>query len=165
MDAVLGYVFRFTAYVVIGLSLEMLFSVSGIDRALGYRMERRVPRRYLEGFVSVYMIPLHGFGVLFALEPVAIAIAHWNIVFRYLFYAVCISLAEALWGFVLDKVLGFYTWDYYAKSKYRVFRRGYTLWTLMPMWGAAGLLFEQCSRMMLKLTPHAVEFFHEARLL
>jgi len=158
MDLFLGYGFRFVMYVTLGLSMEMLFSVSGIDHALGFRVERRAPRKYLEGFVSVYMIPLHGFGVLFLVEPVVSAIFHWPWPLRFLVYAFVISAMEVLWGWTLDKVLGFYTWDYYAKSKYRVFRRGYTLWTLVPLWGVAGMALEWFSRLFVNLTPHAVSF-------
>ena len=161
MDAVLGYVFRFSAYAAMGLTLEMLFSVGGIDHALGYEVKRRVPRRYLEGFVSVYMIPLHGFGVLFILEPLCVAVSSWPLPVRFVMYAVVISAVEAGWGWFLDKVLGFYTWDYYAHSKYRVFRRGYTLWTLVPLWGLAGVLFERVTRLLVNLTPYAVSFIRQ----
>jgi uncharacterized membrane protein len=159
MDAILGGAFRFVMYVLFGLGLETLFAVDGIDRALGFRVERRVPRKYLEGFVSVYMIPLHGFGLLFALEPVSQAIASWAWPLRFVVYAALITTGEAVWGWVLDKTIGFYTWDYYARSKYRVFRRGYTLWTLVPLWGVAGMVLEQYMGLMVRLTPHAVAFF------
>ena len=161
MDEVIGYGFRFVMYAVFGLTLEMLFSVSGIDHALGYKVQRRVPRRYLEGFVSAYMIPLHGFGVLFLLEPVALAIVSWPWPVRFLVYAALVSTMEVVWGWTLDKVLGFYTWDYYERSRYRVFRRGYTLWTLVPLWGLAGLLLERCTRLMISLTPHAVAYLRD----
>ena len=158
MDVVLGYALRFAMYVMLGITLETLFSVSGIDHALGYRVERRVPRKYLEGFVSVYMIPLHGFGLLFLFEPLSLMVRDWPLPLRFAVYAACFSLCEVVWGWTLDKVVGFYTWDYYAKSRYRVFRRGYTLWTLVPLWGVAGLIIEPCSRLALSLTPHAVAF-------
>ncbi len=63
MDTFIEYTFRFCMYTLAGLTLETLFAVDGIDRALGFRLERRVPKKYLEGFVSVYMIPLHGLGL------------------------------------------------------------------------------------------------------
>ena len=161
MDAVLGYGFRLVMYAFGGLALEILFSVGAIDFVLGYRVPRRVPTKYLEGFVSLYMVPLHGLGMLFLLEPVTIAVASWPVPLRFLVYAVGITTTEVAWGWTLDKVLGFYTWDYYARSMYRVFRRGYTLWTLVPMWGLAGLLFEKVSGLMLFLTPHVVAYLRD----
>jgi len=159
MEVAIAYTFRFVLYSFFGLTLEMLFSVVGIERSLGYRLDRRVPRKYLEGFVSLYMIPLHGLGVLFFFEPLTAAVSGWFIGIRYCIYAVGISFAEVAWGWFLDKVVGFYPWDYYAKSKYRVFKRGYTLWTLVPQWGLAGLVLEVYSRLLVDLSPHVVTFF------
>lgn len=154
MESLAPYAFRFVAYTFFGLSLEMIFSVTGIEHALGCRVHRRVPRKYLEGFVSLYMIPLHGLGLLFGFEPVLAAIADWAWPLRFLVYAVAISGAEVLWGFFLDKTVGFYPWDYYADSRFKVFRRGYTLWTLVPLWGIAGLILEAYAGLLLYLSPY-----------
>jgi hypothetical protein len=61
--------FRFIVYSALGLSCEIISSVFLIEFALGAKVHRRVPGKYLEGFVSLYMIPIHDFGVLFAFEP------------------------------------------------------------------------------------------------
>ena len=159
MDAFLGGTFRFIVYVAMGFTLEIWFSVTGIERALGYKLEHKYPRKYLEGWVSLWMIPIHGFGMLFGFEAVQALIGEWHVVFRYLFYAFSISATEALCGFIYDKIKGFYCWDYYKDSKYKVFKRGYTLWTLVPLWGIAGLIMEFYSKLLVKLTPHALEFF------
>lgn len=159
MDDFIAYTFRFVMYVFFGLTMETVFAASGIERALGYKLDRRVPKKYLEGFVSLYMIPLHGFGLLFGFEQVHALIGGWFWLFRYLFWAAFISMAEVIWGWICDKVLGFYSWDYYAKSKYRVFKRGYTLWTLVPLWGIAGMGLEIYSDLMLHISPNVVQFF------
>ena len=65
MEIIFPYLFEFVAYVFFGLSLEIIFSVTGIEHTLGYKLKKQTPHRYLEGFVSLYMIPIHGFGVLF----------------------------------------------------------------------------------------------------
>jgi hypothetical protein len=150
--------FRFCMYGMFGLCLEILFSVFGIERALGYRLERRVPARYLEGFVSLTMIPLHGLGILFLLEPLSDLMQEWFILFRYAAYAVGVTAAEAGYGWLCEKALGFYSWDYYARSKYRVFPRGYTLWTLLPLWGLAGLILEPYIRLMRFLSPYVATY-------
>jgi hypothetical protein len=159
MDTLIGMAFRCTGYVLFGLSLEVIFSMRGIDLALGFPVPRRVPARYLEGFVSAYMIPLHGLGLLLAFEPTHALIRDWFIGLRFAVWALFITSGEVLWGIVLKKVLGFYTWDYYAQSRFRVFGGGYTLWTLIPMWGLAGLLLEVFSDLLLHLTPQATAFF------
>lgn len=158
MDIFVGYGFRFCMYMMFGLCMETVFSIHGIDVMLGYRVDRRVPRKYLEGFVSAYMIPLHGLGVLFGFEFLRATIAHWHVGFRYAAYCIGITFAEVAWGFVCDKVLGFYSWDYYAGSRFRMFKRGYTLWTLLPAWGIAGLVLEFYTDLMIHLTPAVVEF-------
>ena len=160
IDTFLAYAFRLVMYVLFGLTMETVFAVDGIDRALGYPVHRRVPKKYLEGFVSLYMVPLHGFGLLLLFEPASRWIAHWPFYLRYVVYAVMITLSEVAWGWILDKTVGFYSWDYYAESRYKVFKRGYTLWTLVPLWGIAGMLIEQYTRLMVALSPHAVAYFH-----
>ncbi|MBM4396774.1 MAG: hypothetical protein FJ087_13920 [Deltaproteobacteria bacterium] len=159
MDDAVALLFRFTMYVLFGLTLETVFAVCGIERALGCEVRRRVPKRYLEGFASLYMIPLHGLGVLFGFEAAHDAIRDLAWPLRLLVYAAGITAAEAAWGFVLDKTIGLYPWDYYADSRFKVFRRGYTLWTLVPGWGLAGMALETYSDLMRHLSPHVVAFF------
>jgi len=158
VEDVIPYLFRFVAYTFFGLTLEMTFATGGIEVALGCAVPRRVPRKYLEGFVSLYMIPLHGVGVLFGFEPIRAAVLGWPWPARFAVYAAGITLAEAAWGFVLDKTIGFYPWDYYASSRFRVFRRGYTLWTLVPLWGLAGLVLEWYCGLMIHLSPQVVGY-------
>jgi hypothetical protein len=159
VDAAIPCLFRFLAYTAFGLTLETVFAVDGIERLVGAPIRRRVPKKYLEGFVSLYMIPLHGFAVLFLFEPLHDALRGWAWPLRYGVYCVGLTVAEAAWGFLLDKVLGFYPWDYYADSRFRVFRRGYTMWTLLPMWGLAGLALEVYSDLMIALSPAVVAHF------
>ena len=159
METFIELFFRFVMYAMMGFCLETICAVDGIDRTLGFKVERRVPKKYLEGFVSVYMIPLHGLGMLFGFELLRDLTADWFILFRYLAWCVVFSFGEVLWGWTLDKTIGFYPWDYYARSKYRMFRRGYTLWTLVPAWGIAGVCLELYSDLVRHLSPHVAEFF------
>lgn len=152
------YIFRFVMYVTFGFTLEIVFSVLGIERALGITLRRRVPKKYLEGFVSLYMIPVHGIGMLFGFEAVVRSMGDLPILVRYLVYCLLISGVEVLSGFIYDKLTGFYSWDYYAESKYRVFKRGYTLWTLVPQWGIAGLILEVYSGLLVHVSPAAVSY-------
>lgn len=133
---------RFVLYCTLGLSCEIISSVVIIEFAMGIKIKRRVPNKYLEGFVSLYMIPIHGLGVLFAFEPLYFYLAalHWAL--RYAVWGLLFVFTESLIGFLMDKILGFYPWDYYANSKFKIFKRGYSLWTLLPLWGAYGLLLE-----------------------
>ena len=149
----MGLVFRFLMYVFIGLSLEVIFSVTGLDLAMGKKVERRKPKKYLEGFVSLFMIPVHGFGVLFLYENMYFAVRDFHLIFRYLLWAVSFAAAEAAAGFIYDKLTGFYPWDYYETSGYKIFRRGYTLWTLMPLWGLYGLALEVFVRIFVYISP------------
>lgn len=159
LATVIPLLFRFVMYTLFGLTMESVFSVLGIERALGCEVDKRVPKAYLEGFVSLYMIPLHGLGLLFVFEPVRAVTAHWFIGLRFVLWAVGITSFEVAWGWFLDKTVGFYPWDYYARSRYRMFPRGYTLWTLVPQWGLAGLVLEVYTDLMIYLSPQVVEFF------
>ncbi len=159
METAIPLIFRFTLYMAFGLVMETICAVDAIERLMGCKVPRRVPRKYLEGFVSLYMIPLHGLGVLLVLEPLILLIAplHWTV--RYLIYCLFITAAEVAWGWLLDKTIGFYPWDYYALSRFRMFKRGYTLWTLVPMWGFAGMMLEVYSGLLLHLSPHVAGYF------
>ncbi len=159
MDQALQLCFRFVAYVMFGFSMEVVFAVTGIDRMLGYRLERRVPRKYLEGWVSLWMAPLHGFGVLFGFELVHDWVGGWAWPLRYLVWCLVFTFAEIAYGWLCDKVLGFHSWDYYAQSRFRIHARGYSLWTLLPAWGAAGMLMELYSGLMRHLSPHVAGYF------
>jgi hypothetical protein len=50
---------------------------------------------------------------------------HWAL--RWAIWGILFVFTEALMGFLMDKVLGFYPWDYYADSRFKIFRRGYSL--------------------------------------
>lgn len=159
MEVFIAYAFRFVMYVCFGFTLEIIFSVLGIERTLGFKLERRVPRKYLEGFVSLYMIPIHGLGMLFGFEQLQPLVADWHFILRYLLWAVLISLMEAFTGWLYDLATGFYCWDYYKDSRFKVFKRGYTLWTLVPQWGIAGMVMDVYSKLLVHLSPAVVEFF------
>ncbi len=158
METAAPLIFRFVAYMAFGLVMETIFAVDGIERIMGCKIPRRVPRKYLEGFVSLYMIPLHGLGVLLVLEPLILLVAplHWSL--RYVIYSLFITFAEVAWGWLLDRALGFYPWDYYALSRFRMFKRGYTLWTLLPLWGLAGMMLEAYAGLLLHLSPHVAAY-------
>jgi uncharacterized membrane protein len=156
LESLIGYLFRGIAYTMTGFFLEVVYSVVGIERSVGAPIPRRVPQKYLEGFVSLYMLPIHGIGMVLGFEPMVERICHLNVFVRFIIYAVAITGSEAIGGWVYDKLFGFYSWDYYKLSPYRVFKRGYTLWTLLPQWGLAGLVLEQVSLLLQHLTPSVV---------
>jgi len=156
MNVIVEMLFRFVMYVFLGFTMETIFSVTGINKVAGIKVERRVPKKYLEGFISLYMIPVYGFG-FFAFRELFGLIQDWFILWRYLIWCVLITGTEAIFGFAYDKILGFYPWDYYAGSKYKVFKRGYTLWTLAPLWGLAGLLIELYIKIVEFAAPHILD--------
>lgn len=158
MEQFLGILFRAFFYMLFGAVLEVIFSTKDIDRALGHKIPRRVPFKYREGFVSLYMFPLHAFGMVFGFEFIHAYIKEWNLFVRFVIWAILITGAEILWGMLQKKVLGFYTWDYYKESRYKVFQEGYTLWTLVPLWGMAGIIMEQFSQLLIYLTPHFLTY-------
>lgn len=149
---------RVPFYIMAGFTLEIIFSVTGIELCVGKKLNKQTPHHYLEGFVSLYMIPIHGFGMFFGFEFMAALISEFHFVFRYLIWALMFTSAEALTGFIYQKTLGFYPWDYYKESKFKVFKDGYTLWTLLPLWGIAGMVLEGYSSLIIHLTPEILNF-------
>ncbi len=159
MEQHVELVFRAVCYTVLGLTAEVVGAVLPIEWALGFKVQRRVPVKYLEGFVSLYMIPLHGLGVMFLYEPVRFAITEWHFLLRYLVYAALITSMEIAWGFAQHRVMGFFTWDYYGQSKYRMGKYGYSLWTLVPYWGLVGMVLEPVSGLLRHLGPYVSAYF------
>lgn len=156
MEFFIELFFKFIMYVFFGLSMEMIFSATALNKILGFKIESRIDKKYREGFVSLYMIPVHGLG-LFVFELTLRAIQNWFILFRYIVWCILITLAEAVFGYIYKKVSGFYVWDYYKDSKYKIFKNGYSLWTLLPLWGFAGLIMEGYVKIIVYAAPHVVE--------
>ena len=146
------YLFQIISFIFFGFTMEIIFSVTGIELALGKKLKKQTPHKYLEGFVSLYMIPIHGLGVTFLYLPMFELISSYPIIIRYFIWCISFTACEIAGGFIYHKLLGFYPWDYYQESKYKIFPAGYSLWTLLPMWGIAGLILEQYSTFVLYLS-------------
>lgn len=136
------FLYKAFFYILFGCTMEVLFSVIGIEILVGKKIERRVPVYYREGFISLYMFPVYALCLPLLFEPISQYISQWNILLRYIFWCLSITASEAVLGFVCHKLLKFYPWDYYRLSPYKVFKDGYTLWNLIPFWGIAGLIIE-----------------------
>jgi hypothetical protein len=141
-ELTMTYLYKAFFYILFGCTMEVVFSVIGIERLVGKKINRRVSKNYLEGFISLYMFPVYAIGLPFFFEPIFNLIKDWNIFSRYLFWSVSITTVEAFLGFISHKLLKFYPWDYYKLSNYKIFKEGYTLWNLIPFWGMAGLAIE-----------------------
>ena len=157
-DSFTIYLYKAVLYVFFGCTMEVSFSVLGIEKLVGKPIPRRVPKNYLEGFISLYMFPIYALGLPLAFEPTLSLIQDWPIFFRYLFWCVSITATEALLGFFYLKTIGHYPWDYYKLSRWKVFEEGLTLWTLLPFWGVAGLMLEIYSAYLNYSSPSFLEF-------
>lgn len=128
---------RFLAYAGMGVVLEVFFV------ALSKLIDGKIRGRdiYLEGHTYLWMIPIYGILLLFIFEPVHAFIMNWNIIVKWFIWAMTFTFFEAASGFGYDKLLGFCPWDY-SQSKWKMFKKGYTKWSLVPLWGMAGLFIE-----------------------
>ena len=148
------YLFQITAFIFFGFTMEIIFSVTGIEIALGKKLKKQTPHKYLEGFVSLYMIPIHGLGVTFLYLPMFELISELHIIVRYLIWSISFTGCEIIGGYLYHRIIGFYPWDYYQESKYKIFKNGYSLWTLIPLWGVAGLILEKYSSFIIHLSQY-----------
>ena len=115
------FIFKFIAFVFFGLSMEVIFSVTGIELALGKKLKKQTPHKYLEGFVSLYMIPIHGFGMTLFYLPFHTMIQNFHLPIRYLIWCAAFTICEIIGAIIYEKALGFYPWDYYKESKFKIF--------------------------------------------
>lgn len=136
---------RFFGYIGFGFVMEMTFV------ALSKVIDGKIRGRdiYLEGHTYLWMAPVYGFLLLFIFEPVHSLTMNIYPLFRFIIWAITFTFFEALCGWIYDKKLGFCPWDY-SGSKFKMFKRGYTKWTLIPQWGIAGLFIEGYSYMLIK---------------
>ena len=154
MESIPSYLFQFIAFVFFGLSMEVIFSVTGIEIALGKKLKKQTPHKYLEGFVSLYMIPIHGFGMTLLFIPFYHYIQELPLLVRYVIWCLSFTSCEIIGGFLYHKIIGFYPWDYYKESRFKIFTNGYSLWTLIPLWGVAGIILEKYADLILRLSKH-----------
>ena len=138
-------IIRFLGYIGFGFVMEMTFV------ALSKVIDGKIRGRdiYLEGHTYLWMAPIYGTLLLFIFEPVYSLIASWHPFFRFLIWSITFTFFEGLFGYIYDKILGFCPWDY-SSSKFKIFKNGYTKWTLIPQWGIAGLFIEGDSFMLIK---------------
>lgn len=148
---------RFMGYVMFGFFMEVCFVA--ISKIIDGKIRGRDV--YLEGHTYLWMVPVYGFLLLLIFEPVHGLIENWNILARWFIWAITFTYFEALAGYIYDKILGFCPWDY-SESKYKMFKRGYTKWTLLPQWGIAGLVIELYSRALIKVSPAFWQVYQEA---
>ncbi|MCO4792811.1 MAG: hypothetical protein KC493_03805 [Bacteriovoracaceae bacterium] len=153
------FLFKAIFYVFFACTMEVTFSVFGIERVMQAEVPKRVPKKYLEGFISLYMFPLYAIALPLGFEATFHLMTDWHWFFRFCFWAITITGFEVIYGWVELKILGFYTWDYYKLSRFKIFKEGLTLWTLVPFWGIAGMLLEQYSILLNKFSPVVVQHF------
>ena len=146
-DLIAEYLFRIFHYATFGFSMEVLLV------AITHVVDGKITKedKLLKGSTYLWMIPIYGILLPFVFEPLRSITSDWFLIARFFSWAVLITFFEGLTGWIYDKTLGFCPWDY-SKSKYKIFERGYTKWTLVPAWGIAGLVLERYSDLLIKLS-------------
>ena len=158
---VVGLCFRGFCYMLLGVFLEVSFSVFLIEKVTGAPVAKRVSKNHLEGHISLYMYPLHALGMVFGFELVLRQMVHLQMGVRYLIWCVLFTAVEFVYGMLLHKFVGLFPWDYYKLSKYKIGKNGYSLYTIIPLWGVAGVILEQASLLLQFLSPFAVNYFFD----
>lgn len=145
--------FRVVCYVAFGVILEWFFVI--LSKVIDGKI--RGNDIYLEGHTYLWMAPVYGVLLLFIFEPVFGLISGWNIIFRYIVWAISFTFFEGFAGFMYEKLIGFCPWDY-SQSKWKIFKNGYTKYSLIPLWGLAGLLIEMYSKLIIYLSPMVSQY-------
>jgi hypothetical protein len=147
METFIVYLTRACVFIAFGLCMEIIFT------ALSYAIDGTKTSKdeaffgehddNLIGTVSLYMIPVYGImiSVFFPLTLKGMLLISLPWFGRYFVYAILISAIEAFFGWFYDKVFHVMPWDY-SECKDKVFKRGYTRWFYVPLWGFAGLIIE-----------------------
>lgn len=154
MSLLIGTFFKFCAYVVFGLIMEVKFSaISKIADGDITKEDKK-----MRGYVPLWMIPVYGILLTFVFSPVYfLLLQNQHFIVRYISWAITFTLFEALSGFLYDKLLNVKVWDY-SNDKTSILN-GYTKLSFIPLWGIAGLIIEQYVLFITFLTPYAIAYF------
>lgn len=152
MELVISILFKMIVYGCFGLVLELIFSA--IKKAVleGWNDETKK----LEGSVSLWMIPVYAIFLLFIFEPILGVIIVFPAWIRYLVWMLIFPTVEFLVGLFYDKMFNLKPWDY-SDENYNLM--GYTKLTLLPWWGACGLIIESYSGFLSYLSKTIIIFF------
>lgn len=150
----ISFTFHSISFIAFGLVMEVIFTAIS-DKLL---RSSDPSTKICRGYVSIYMIPIYGLLLPVLYEPAyllfnAVGIP-WYI--RFVLWAILISGAEALTGWLYYKYLKIKPWDY-SRCKDKVFRGGYTRWFYVPLWGIVGLILEPYSQFLMKLSPYVYQ--------
>ena len=148
----IGWFFRFWAYVFFGFIMEI--KVTAILKLTDGEITE--DDRNLHGQISLWMIPVYGILLLFVFEPVHNLIGSWHFIYRHIIYSISFTAFEALSGWLYDRYLHVRPWDY--RNDWGSILNGYTKLTYIPLWGIAGLIIEQYSRLMIFLSEYVYEY-------
>ena len=153
MQNIVEMLFRFFIYISVGLVMEIKFV------AATKLMDGKITDedKKLMGTVSMWMVPVYGFLILFVFEAVFNVIYSWPWWARYIVWSFSITGFEVLSGFIYDRILGFCPWNY-RKSPFAICGN-YTKSYLVPLWGLAGLALEKLVELLIFISPCASEFY------
>ena len=118
---------RFVIYGALGLLMEVLWTGLGSLKSKNFK---------LSSTTSLWMFFIYG--MVAFLEPVFRIAAPVPMLVRGLIYAACIFVGEFVTGSLLKRI-EVCPWDY-STAKYHV--KGVIRWDYLPVWVAAGLVFE-----------------------
>lgn len=92
----------------------------------------------LKNDVSLLMIPVYGFGLMF-FSVISELVIYWLAWHRFILWMLSFSAVEVLSGYLYNKYLHECPWDY-SKEPDVIFK--YTRIGLLPWWGFCGLILE-----------------------
>ena len=154
-------IFRFCIYVLVGIFME--FMVTGISKLITVLHDKIDDRpinkedEKLTGYTYLWMIPVYGFFLLLAFEPVFYIVKDFPIGFRYLIWCIAFTGFEFLSGFIYYKIIGFCPWQYqkweFPKGK------GFITMMFVPAWGFAGITIEQITLFLYHLDLCVLSYF------
>lgn len=93
----------------------------------------------LRGDVSLLMVPIYGFGLVFLFEPVFYLVQNWEVWQRFVLWMISFTSIEVITGFLYVKLTKHCPWDYREMSDVLF---SFTRYGLLPWWGFAGLCLE-----------------------
>lgn len=152
----LEFLILFAVYSCVGLTVEVVYTASyGFLKSFGKDVGMR-------GQSYLWMVLVYGTALPYLYHPIAehFLAASTPFLVRFIFWGLFFTTFEAIYGMLFDRFLGFCPWDY-SKSKWKVFPKGYTKWSLIPAWGVLGLLLEPLAFMLNQLMPEMLDLLVE----
>lgn len=142
--------FRLLFYASLGVAAEIVFTATGTKLGLALTPDMDDPGTRagwrLKGHSFLWMLPIYGFGLLGAFEPLHDRVRAWPWPARGAVYATALLAIEMILGEVTSRIAREHVWRWTGPGAVR----GHIMLSMTPVWFGVGLAVEPLHDLMVR---------------